>query len=127
MAIDMMSLGNTASLPSVMDLSQIGKIKRDSVCVLGLLDGTRIIAQKISEDAANIILEHPLRLIIQPVSQDSISLRLIDFIVGASPDTTKVSIKLHAVICEYLPDNDLIDGYADHVARKQTQTSESTQ
>lgn len=127
MAIDMMSLGNTASLPSVMDLSQIGKIKRDNVTVLGLLDGTRIIAQKISEDGVNVVLEHPLRLIIQPAGQDSISLRLIDFIVGGSPDITKVAIKTHAIICEYLPDNDLIDGYADHVARKQVQAPASTQ
>lgn len=116
-----MELGNIGSnaVPSVMDLSRIGSIKRQSIVVMGLLDGTRIVAELKSDDGVSAIVANPLRLIIQPIGGDKISVQMIDFAVGADEAaSSRIAIRATAIIFTYTPDESIADGYCEHVYRK---------
>lgn len=123
-----MELGNIGSnsIPAVMDFSKIGSIKRQSIVVMGLLDGTRIVAELKSDDGVSAIVANPLRLIIKPLGDDKISVQMIDFVVGADESTaSRIAIRATAIIFTYTPDESIVDGYCEHVYRKST--SEKTQ
>lgn len=100
---------------SVPDLSKLTTIDKDALIILGLLDGCRIIGQKLSETENDISLNKPLRIIMRPAGDGRIALDLIDFVIG-SREGASIAIKQSAVALRYLPDNAIIQGYADHIA-----------
>jgi len=99
----------------IINLANLGVVDRTGVKVIGLIDGSRIICQECADDNGVGALE-PYRLLTRPVGDDAISIEMIDFVVGAGA-SPKLTLNPTAIAFRYVPDDKLLSGYADHVAK----------
>ncbi len=103
------------TMPGVIDLSKLTTIDKESMIVVGLTDGARVVGQIISQTDKEIVLMQPLRMIMRPVGDGRVALDLIDFVIGAE-DNEGVALRQSAIVLTYTPEESLTQGYADHLA-----------
>ncbi len=104
-------------ISNIIDISTLGRVARESVCVYGLINGQKIIAQKVCESPLK--LKDAYNLMLRPVGVNELSVELLDLIIGIDDNASpEIEFNSAAIMYQYKPDEKLLDGYAKHVATK---------
>ena len=104
----------------VMDLSGLGKINRDATRIYLLLDGSRIVAQKIKDTNKDIVVEEPVRVIMRPGPENTIQVELMDYLVAEAPGQKRVEINRTAIVMSYDPDDTILSAYGNHLSKRKS-------
>lgn len=102
---------------NVIDISTLGAVSRDKITIYGLVSGQKIIAEQTSENPLKI--KNAYNLILRPVSQNQLSIELMDLVIGIDDrETPEISLNENGVLFRYKPDGQLLENYAGHVAAR---------
>lgn len=109
--------GNFTDVTPVIDLSKLRLFKAEHVFIYGLVDGSRLIAEKISENDGVLVVRRPYRIILRPMGMNKVSVEMTDFTIAADSTEADLSIRQSAVMFFHLPDKQILGSYADHINR----------